>query len=232
MCIRDSPLSEIAKSSGKYISRGVSVDSLDTEKLWETHITVKEGDVVRGGTIIAEIQETPAVLHRAMVPPVSYTHLSRAKDSGRFHWSSSSLDHICNHSRRQLCRRAWHVPGRADCCCDSLPLPRIYPKKTGQKTNSIWWTGFKIIKLSHGSKKSFIAKMHLPFRWNSFCFFLFTFSISFNFLTLRFFTFLFLYLSVSLISLFPLTVFFLPRTIQRFFYIIQRFSDFNCTRCV
>ncbi len=26
------PLEEIAKSSGKYISRGVSVDSLDTEK--------------------------------------------------------------------------------------------------------------------------------------------------------------------------------------------------------
>ena len=40
------PLEEIAKSSGKYISRGVSVDSLDTEKKWHTHITVKEGDVL------------------------------------------------------------------------------------------------------------------------------------------------------------------------------------------
>ena len=40
------PLEEIAKASGKYISRGVSVDSLDTEKKWNTHITVKEGDVV------------------------------------------------------------------------------------------------------------------------------------------------------------------------------------------
>ena len=28
------PLEEIAKSSGKYISRGVSVDSLDTQKKW------------------------------------------------------------------------------------------------------------------------------------------------------------------------------------------------------
>ena len=37
------PLEEIAKSSGKYISRGVSVDSLDTQKKWNTHITVKEG---------------------------------------------------------------------------------------------------------------------------------------------------------------------------------------------
>ena len=41
------PLEEIAKASGKYISRGVSVDSLDTEKKWNTHIIVKEGDVVQ-----------------------------------------------------------------------------------------------------------------------------------------------------------------------------------------
>ena len=63
------PLSEIAKSSGKYISRGVSVDSLDTEKKWQTHITVKPGEFVSGGTIIAEVQETQAIVHKSMVPP-------------------------------------------------------------------------------------------------------------------------------------------------------------------
>ena len=31
------PLSEIAKQSGKYISRGLTVDSLDTEKKWDVH---------------------------------------------------------------------------------------------------------------------------------------------------------------------------------------------------
>ena len=63
------PLEEIAKSSGKYISRGVSVDSLDTEKKWHTHITVKEGDVIGAGTVIAETQETASILHKSMVPP-------------------------------------------------------------------------------------------------------------------------------------------------------------------
>ena len=63
------PLSEIAKNSGKYITRGVSVDSLDTSKLWDVHITVKPGDAVSGGTIVAETQETPAILHKSMVPP-------------------------------------------------------------------------------------------------------------------------------------------------------------------
>ena len=52
------PLEEIAKSSGKYISRGVSVDSLDTAKKWDIHVTVKVGDMVSAGTIIAETQET------------------------------------------------------------------------------------------------------------------------------------------------------------------------------
>ena len=63
------PLEEIAKSSGKYISRGVSVDSLNTQKKWHSHITVKEGDVVGPGTIIAETQETSSILHKSMVPP-------------------------------------------------------------------------------------------------------------------------------------------------------------------
>lgn len=63
------PLSEIAKNSGKYITRGVNVDSLDTEKLWDVHITVKPGDVVAGGTVIAETRETPAIVHKSMVPP-------------------------------------------------------------------------------------------------------------------------------------------------------------------
>ena len=75
------PLSEIAKSSGKYISRGVSVDSLDTEKKWQTHITVKPGEFVSGGTIIAEVQETQAIVHKSMVTPnISFTVLEVAMD--------------------------------------------------------------------------------------------------------------------------------------------------------
>ena len=75
------PLSEIAKSSGKYISRGVSVDPLDTEKKWQTHITVKPGEFVSGGTIIAEVQETQAIVHKSMVPPnISGTVLEVAMD--------------------------------------------------------------------------------------------------------------------------------------------------------
>jgi V/A-type H+-transporting ATPase subunit A len=63
------PLNEIAKSSGKYISRGVNVSSLNTEKLWDVHMTVASGDTVTGGTVIAEVPESRAILHKSMVPP-------------------------------------------------------------------------------------------------------------------------------------------------------------------
>ena len=63
------PLEEITKSGGAFITRGVTVDSLDREKKWEAHITVKEGDYLRGGDIIAEVPETRAIVHKCMVPP-------------------------------------------------------------------------------------------------------------------------------------------------------------------
>ncbi len=63
------PLSEIAKSGGPYISRGVNVSSLDTEKKWKTHITVKKGDHLYPGAIIAEVPETRAIVHKVMIPP-------------------------------------------------------------------------------------------------------------------------------------------------------------------
>lgn len=75
------PLSEIAARSGKYITRGVSVDSLDTAKKWDVHVTVSEGDHVTGGTVIAETQETASILHKSMVPPdVEGTVIKAAAD--------------------------------------------------------------------------------------------------------------------------------------------------------
>ena len=63
------PLSEIAKESGKYISRGVSVESLDVKKKWDVTIKIAKGDQVYPGTIIAETRETKSIVHKSMVPP-------------------------------------------------------------------------------------------------------------------------------------------------------------------
>ncbi len=63
------PLSEIAKSGGAYISRGVHVDSLDTEKKWPVHMLAKKDSQLLPGSIIAEVQETRAIVHKVMIPP-------------------------------------------------------------------------------------------------------------------------------------------------------------------
>lgn len=63
------PLEEIEKQSGPYISHGVSVESLDTQKLWDVNIKVDVGDKIYGGTIIAEVAETPVITHKSMVAP-------------------------------------------------------------------------------------------------------------------------------------------------------------------
>ena len=75
------PLEKIGEHSGAFISRGVSVDSLDREKKWDAHITVKEGDLLHGGDIIAEVPETSAIVHKCMVPPnINGTVLSVVPD--------------------------------------------------------------------------------------------------------------------------------------------------------
>lgn len=61
------PLEQIANvGGGAFITRGVSVDSLDRDKLWDTHITVAKGDYLHGGDIIAEVPETSAIVHKCM----------------------------------------------------------------------------------------------------------------------------------------------------------------------
>lgn len=78
------PLSEIAKSGGHYINRGVNVDSLSPDKLWDTHITVKKGDYLLPGTIIAQVQETKAIVHKVMVPPSLEGYVLDVVNDGRY----------------------------------------------------------------------------------------------------------------------------------------------------
>lgn len=63
------PLERIADSGSAFITRGISVDFLDLNKLWDTHMTVSAGNILHGGDIIAEVPETRAIVHKCMVPP-------------------------------------------------------------------------------------------------------------------------------------------------------------------
>ncbi|ACD51359.1 V-type ATP synthase alpha chain [Clostridium botulinum] len=57
---------EAAKSS--FLTRGVSVPSLNREKKWDFKPTAKVGDEVKSGDVIGTVQETPVVEQRIMIP--------------------------------------------------------------------------------------------------------------------------------------------------------------------
>jgi V/A-type H+-transporting ATPase subunit A len=95
------PLQEIAAKSGAFISRGVSVESLDTTKLWDVHITVKPGDKIYGGTIIAEVPETRAVIHKSMVPPDVFGTVTKIAPDGKYTIKDTIVTIIDNKGQEQ-----------------------------------------------------------------------------------------------------------------------------------
>ena len=62
------PLDVLAADSGDFISRGKVVPALDQKKKWDFVPIKKNGDQVSPGEIIAEVQETPLIKHKIMVP--------------------------------------------------------------------------------------------------------------------------------------------------------------------
>ena len=65
------PLTEIAKSSGAFIKRGVHVPPLPLDKRWHFKPLVKRGDRVEAGDVLGVVQETPLIECKIMVPPDS-----------------------------------------------------------------------------------------------------------------------------------------------------------------
>ncbi len=78
------PLQKIAEKSGAFIPTGAQADALDQEKLWETHITVQEGDRVAEGSVIADVPETKSILHRVMLPPGVSGIVTAVKPDGNY----------------------------------------------------------------------------------------------------------------------------------------------------
>ncbi len=68
------PLPALAAQDGEpyarpYVRRGVQLPSLDRTRKWDVEFTVAVGDRVVGGDVLATLQETPALIHRILLPP-------------------------------------------------------------------------------------------------------------------------------------------------------------------
>ncbi len=78
------PLKAIEEQSGVFISRGASVSSLDTEKLWSVTMKIKAGDRLEGGQIYAILPETPIIEHRLMLHPLLSGVVKEVKPDGEY----------------------------------------------------------------------------------------------------------------------------------------------------
>ena len=63
------PLESLAQQSGDFIATGTSAPPLKRDRKWAWQPTAKAGDDLGPSGILGQIQETPAVLHKVMLPP-------------------------------------------------------------------------------------------------------------------------------------------------------------------
>lgn len=77
------PLDGLKALAGDFLTKGVSVPSLDRNKKWDFVPTVSVGDVVSQGDILGTVEETPIVTHKIMVPPGVSGEVTEVK-SGEF----------------------------------------------------------------------------------------------------------------------------------------------------
>lgn len=78
------PLSMIEEQFGAFIHRGSQVSPLDTEKLWDVTVKVKEGDHLEGGAIYATLPETEIIEHRCMIRPDQSGTVTYTADNGKY----------------------------------------------------------------------------------------------------------------------------------------------------
>lgn len=78
------PLQKIKEISGAFITEGVDVTSLDTEKLYDVTVTAKVGDILKGGDIYATCPETALIEHRCMLRPDLTGEVIYTAENGKY----------------------------------------------------------------------------------------------------------------------------------------------------
>jgi V/A-type H+/Na+-transporting ATPase subunit A len=74
------PLNVLREQSGDFIGRGKTIPALDQEKKWEFASLKKIGDDVSPGDIIGEVQETPLIKHKIMIPTTTQGKLDEISE--------------------------------------------------------------------------------------------------------------------------------------------------------
>lgn len=126
------PLKTIEQLSGAFIPSGVSVSSLDEERLWDVTMIARDGDTLAPGQIIAVCPETEIIMHRSMVPPGLSGVVSGCVQSGQYNVTQPLLTLTDKAGREHVLSLAQRWPIRTPRpCAERLPIS--VPLITGQR---------------------------------------------------------------------------------------------------
>lgn len=78
------PLKKIEEISKIFIPEGIGLLSIDEDKEWDVHMTVKSGDSIGQGEVYATVQETLSILHKVMVSPGVKGKIVEVKPDGKY----------------------------------------------------------------------------------------------------------------------------------------------------
>ena len=78
------PLEIIKAESGDFIARGIDAPAVNKDKKWTFKPLAKEGDIVKAGDVLGEVQETTAVLQKILVPPMYDGKLKSIASEGQY----------------------------------------------------------------------------------------------------------------------------------------------------
>ena len=126
------PLKTLESVSGAFIGDGIDVPLLDTEREYDVTVKVKTGTVLQGGEAYASCQETSAILHLCMVPPMLSGEVIRTVKDGKYRLNDEIIclkDAAGQEHSLTLCQR-WPIR-RARPAARRLPPSR--PMITGQR---------------------------------------------------------------------------------------------------
>ncbi len=74
------------RESDKFFEKGVKLNPLDREKKWlfKPNPSLKKGSKITGGQVLGTVKETPAVIHKILVPPRISGVLKNIKSEGEY----------------------------------------------------------------------------------------------------------------------------------------------------
>lgn len=125
------PLIRINEMSFGFIPEGIGLISIDEDKVWDVKFKVSLGQKLTEGEVFAEIQETPLILHKVMVPPGVQGNVTEVKPDGAYTIKDIVLELADNKKIHKLTMcQTWPV---------RTPRPvkerkaLVYPLITGQR---------------------------------------------------------------------------------------------------